>query len=354
MPGSLFSMQSHMKKIDQNGDALTKIDLFVDFELFRPELEAARERARGRGKKSNAGRPPFDVILLLKMLVIQSLYNLSDDATEQMCLDRLSFQRFLGLQIGDPVPDAKTLWLFREALEPGDLIKTLFLKFDGFLRENGFEAQQGQIVDASIVKTRIRRDTREVNEQVKNGDGANVKEWSENTRRQKDLDARWTRKNNKNYHGYKNHTGADVKDKLIRQYDVTPASVHDSNVYDPLITENTDPDEYADSAYISEARMAKRTEAGKVPRFQEKGARGHPLTEGQKSANRERARIRCRIEHIYGAQRQRAGDLILRTVGIIHARVKIGLRNLAYNLERYAFLKLPPRDKKVKCRVIVS
>jgi IS5 family transposase len=339
MAHSLFNVQFHLDKIDRNGDPLVKINQFVNWELFRPDLAAAREKARKHEPKSKAGRKATDVILIFKMLVLQSLYNLSDDATEQQALDRLSFQRFLGLEIGDPVPDAKTLWAFKELLKPDDLSKTLFLRFDAFLRENGFEAQQGQIVDANIVKTRIRRDSKEVNEQIKDGDGENVKEWSENTRRQKDIDARWTKKNGKSYFGYKDHEGVDVKHKLIRQYGITPASTHDSQVYEPLITKNESPEEYADSAYRSKERMAERESAKKIPHFQEKGTRGHPLTEEQKAANRLRSKIRSRVEHVFGAKFQRAGNLILRTVGIARARVKLGLRNLCYNLERYALLK---------------
>ena len=163
---NLFSLQFHLRKIDQNGDPLVKINQFINWELFRPDLEAARESARRYEKKSKAGCPTFDVILLFKMLILQSLCNLSDDATEQQLLDRLSFQCFLGLKIGDTVPDAKTIWSFKEFLRPNDLVKTLFLRFDAFLRENGFEAQQGQIVYANIVRVRIHRDTKEVNEQI--------------------------------------------------------------------------------------------------------------------------------------------------------------------------------------------
>jgi len=343
MSDHLFGLQFRLRKIDQNGDPLVKINQFVDWELFRPDLEAAREAVRAREPKSNAGRPSTDSILLFKMLVLQSLFNLSDDALEQQSLDRLSFQRFLGLSLGDPVPDAKTLWAFREALKPNDLAKRLFLRFDAFLRANGFEAQQGQIVDATLVRVRVRRDTPEVNAQVKRGEGDRVEGWGKNARPQKDTDARWTVKGGKSHIGYKDHAGADVKHKLLRAYDITPASVHDDNRYEPLITANTSPEEYADSAYRSAERMAGRAAAGKVAHIQERGRRGHPLTEAQRAANRERSRIRSRIEHIFGAMRQRAGDLILRTVGLARARVKLGLRNLAYNLERYAWLRLAGR-----------
>lgn len=109
----LFDMEFRMRKIDSNGDPLKRLNELVDWELFRPVLQKIREKKR----KSNAGRKPFDVVLMFKILILQSLYNLSDDATEAQILDRLSFMRFLGLSIGDRVPDAKTIWLFREELK---------------------------------------------------------------------------------------------------------------------------------------------------------------------------------------------------------------------------------------------
>ena len=337
MARGLFDLQFRLQKLDRNGDPLAKINQFVDWNLFRNDLEAAREAARTQERKSDAGRPPADVILLFKMLVLQSLYNLSDDAVEQQSLDRLTFMRFLGLEIGDPVPDAKTLWVFREILVGPNLAKILFDRFDAFLRQHGFEAKRGQIIDATIVRCRIRRDTPENNEKIKRGE--RVDEWPDATRRQKDTEARWTKKNGESSFGYKNHVDVDVGDKFVRGYEVTPASVHDSNVYESIITPNADVDEYADSAYGSTERVAGRAVAGKRGHFQEKGQRGHPLTEERRAANRERSRIRSRVEHVFGIQFQRAGNLLMRTVGLARARTKIGLRNLAYNLERYGLLR---------------
>ena len=219
----LFDLQFRLAKIDQNGDPLVTIDQMVHWELFRPDLAAAyaahRTAVRGRERTSEAGRPGADIIVVFKMLVIQSLYNLSDLATEQQCLDRLSFQRFLGLGLGDRIPDANTVWNLKEALKPNDLAKQLFRRFDDFLRNNGFEAHGGQIVDATIVRSPIRRDGKTVNEQVKNGDGEQVEEWSEHARPQKDIDARWVKKNSKSFFGYTDHVSVDVKHKFVRQYE---------------------------------------------------------------------------------------------------------------------------------------
>ena len=122
MFSGLFDVQSRLDKIDRNGDPLKVLERAVDWEAFRPDLEPLRERER----KSPAGRKGYDLVLLFKVLILQSLYNLSDDRVEQQILDRLSFHRFLGLRFGDPVPDATTIWHFREALNAEDRARTLF------------------------------------------------------------------------------------------------------------------------------------------------------------------------------------------------------------------------------------
>lgn len=150
------------------------------------------------------------------------MYNLSDDATEFQILDRHSFGRFLGLHISQKVPDATTIWRFREDLVKAGIVEELFATFDAHLRDNGFMAMKGQIVDASIVSVPKQRNSREENARIKEGDIP--EDWSENKRRRKDADARWTKKNGKSYYGYKNHISVDVKHKLIRSYAVTDAA----------------------------------------------------------------------------------------------------------------------------------
>ncbi len=331
----LFDFQSRLEKLDANGDPLVFLDRAIDWELFRPDLEPLRVKAR----KSNAGRKPYDLILMFKMLVLQSLYNLSDDALEQQTLDRLSFHRFLGLTFGDPVPDAKTIWAFKEALNTDDRARLLFGKFDAFLRENGVTARKGQIVDATIVQIPKPRNTREESERIKNGEAEQVKaEWTPAKAAQKDTDARWTMKNGKSYVGYKNHTGVCVKGKFIRAYAVTPANVHDSRVFLELLTENTSADAYADSAYRSAEHLEALSALAFREHIQRKGTRGRPLTAWERQGNRTRSRVRSRVEHVYGAFRQWMGDPVIRTVGLMRAKTKIGLRNLTYNLMRYAHL----------------
>ena len=234
MINGLFDVDFRLQKLDQNGDPLPQLNAIVPWEEFRPTLNILRDKPR----KSTAGRKPFDVVLMFKILVLQSLYNISDDQLEFQIADRLSFMRFLNLALDDRVPDAKTIWLFRDDLTKADLAKTLFGNFDSYLRDNGFAAKKGQIIDASIVSAPRQRNARDENKRIKEDE--EIEGWDEPKRRQKDTDARWTKKNNVNYYGYKNHVSTDVKYKFIRDYEVTDAAVHDSQVFEQLL----DPKKY--------------------------------------------------------------------------------------------------------------
>jgi len=148
MQPGFFDQEDRLAKLEKIGDPLPRLDSIVDWQAFRPLLKVIHQKQR----KSNAGRKPHDVALMFKMLVLQALYNLSDDQTEFQVRDRLSFQRFLGLSPEDTVPDAKTLWLFREQLTRHGLIDKLFQRFDEQLWASGLMPKGGQIVDASLVR----------------------------------------------------------------------------------------------------------------------------------------------------------------------------------------------------------
>ena len=138
--------------------------------------------------------------------------------------------------------------------------------------------------------------------------------------------------------GYKNHIAVDVKHKFIRAWQVTAANVHDSQVFEEILAKNTSRDVYADSAYLSEESQKRLTALGYRPHIQRKGQKNQPLSTWEKHGNLTRSRIRCRVEHVFGAQLQRAGTLLVRCIGLARARAKIGLRNLAYNMDRLGFL----------------
>lgn len=334
MLNGFFDIDFRLEELDKAGDPLTKLNEVVNWESFREELESMRDEER----KSNAGRKPFDAVVMFKILILQSLYNLGDDSIEYQIRDRISFMRFLGLSLGDRVPDAKTIWLYRENLGKAGLVDRMFARFDAQLRIRGYTAKRGQIIDASIVSAPKQRNTREENSGIKEGDVP--EDWNEAKLRQKDTDAKWVKKNGRSYFGYKNHISIDAEHKFIRKYKVTDAAAHDSNVFEELLDmKNSSRDVYADSAYRSDEKLEMLDKKGYREHIQRKGCRHKPLTEWEKQGNHTRSRIRSRIEHVFGVQTQMAGRLIIRSIGWFRAEIKIGLRNLAYNMNRLGTLE---------------
>ena len=335
-----FDFDDRLEQLNAHGNPLRTLEEAVEFEAFRPTLERVRERPRPR--KSNAGRKPYDVGLMFKMLVLQSLYGLADGQLEYQVRDRISFMAFLGLRPGDDVPDEKTVWLFRDQLTALKLADVLFAQFDADLADAGFAASKGSIVDASIVDVPRQRNGREDNARIKDGERPASFDESPCKGRQKDTDARWVTKNKKRYFGYKNHINVDVKHKLIRKYAVTDAATHDSRAVDELLDENnTSKDVYGDSAYRGAAIKKRLEERGYRDRIHRKGYRNHPLDERGKRANTNKSKVRARVEHVFGRQAQFAchlGRTLMRCIGIKRAQATLGLRNLTYNLDRYARL----------------
>ena len=334
-----FDADKRLQALSARGDPLEAIDHLVPWESFRAEIEAV-VLTPDELKKSSAGRKPFDAILMFRMLVLQALNNLSDEQVEYQVRDRLSFSRFLGLAIEDSIPDATTLWLFREKLAKAGLIEKLFDRFDQHLAAKGYMARGGQIIDASIVLVPTQRNSRDENAELQAG--RTPAGWKQKPAkvRQKDRDARWTKKHGRSFFGYKNHVNADAKHKLIRHYAVTDAAVHDSQELDGLLDEgNTCNDVFADSAYRSAKIESKLRASGYNSRIHRRGRRNHPLSLAQVRVNHAKSRIRARIEHVFGAQQNAPGGRIVRTIGIVRARAKIGLQNLAYNIRRLVTLE---------------
>ncbi|MDR4485584.1 MAG: IS5 family transposase [Nitrospirales bacterium] len=337
---SFFDLSTRYEALSHNGDPLEALATHVPWTEFRPALE----RVLRRSKRKQGGRPPFDAVLMFKILVLQALYNLSDDQTEYQIRDRLSFMRFLGLDLDQRIPDAKTIWLFRETLAEAQVVETLFGQFEAYLATHGLQPRGGQLIDASLVPVPKQRNSRDENATLKAGECPTEWDRQPAKRRQKDTEARWTVKHGENHYGYKNHVNVDKTHKLIRQYTVTNAAVHDSQVLKAvLLPAEAGRDVWADSAYWSDAIEAHLTTTGLRSKIQQKGYRNQPLTERQKHGNRRRARIRARVEHVFGHQVTAMGGNLIRTVGLVRARLKIGLKNLTYNFQRFLLLSAPPK-----------
>lgn len=334
-----YDLDSRLKALSAKGDPLEALNTLIPFEGFRAEIEAVVRLAPEK-RKSNAGRKPFDAVMMFKVLVLQTLYNLADEQVEYQVRDRLSFMRFLGLGLEDVVPDATTVWLFREALSKANLVKVLFDRFNGYLNAKGYIARGGQIVDATIVSAPKQHNTRDENEAIKAGKTPEGWEKKPAKTGQKDRDARWTKKNEQSYYGYKNHISIDRQCKLIRRYAETDASVHDSQKLDEVLDKsNTSNQVWADSAYRSVETEAKLKAKGYKSRIHRRGARNHPLCKRQQAANTTRSRVRARVEHVFADQENGMGGKFVRTIGIARARVKIGLMNLTYNMRRLVQLE---------------
>ena len=259
---------------------MDKLNERIDWELFRETLEERLDYSDGK----KGGRPPFNPVMMLKGVVLQRYFDLSEEETEFQIRDRFSFQRFLGLSIADRMPDKNTIWNFKEKLGK-DGIKALFEKCEQYLYESGITARKGQIVDVSFVDTPRQRNSREENKQIK--EGRVPKDWNNDSRKlcQKDTDARWMTKNKERHFGYKIHIKIDRHPKLIDNYAVTNASVHDSRAFIGLLDEERDRVMWADSAYRSKEISQDLKDKGIQNRIHEKGCRGHPLTDNQRLKN---------------------------------------------------------------------
>lgn len=330
-PRGLFDEEFRLAKLSSQKDPLVKLKGRIDFELFRPLLEASLTKK----DKGIGGARPYDYVLLFKILILQRYYNISDDKMEFAILDRLSFMRFLELTLSDKMPDAKTIWLFREQPAKKRVVEKLFDLFKEELQRKNLIANEGKIVDASFVEVPVQRNSREENKQIKAGETPD--EWKEKPgrKRQKDTDARWTKKNGESYYGYKDHIKADEKSKLIDTYSVTDASVHDSQETEVLLKEEDKGQVlHADSAYGGEAVKTIVEKHGMKNQTHEKGYRNKPLTEEQKQRNKEKSKVRARVEHIFGFIENSMNGSYIRSIGISRATAIIGLTNLTYNIFR--------------------
>ena len=329
-----YDVANRYAGLDAKADPLAKLDAVVPWADFRPKLEPVWRRPPEE-RKSKAGRKPWDAVVMFKAIVLCELYNLSDEQFEYQLRDRLSFMRFLGLGLEDPVPDATTVWLYREQLAEAGVVDELFDAFDGHLKAQGWLAMGGQMIDASIVPVPKQRNSRDENAAIKAGETPEGWDDKPTKRRQKDTDARWTKKHGKSHYGYKNHVNVDRRHKLIRRYKVTDAATHDSQALDDVLdAANTASDVWADSAYRSAETEQKLKERGLKSRIHRKGHRNRPLSEREKRGNKTRSKVRARVEHVFGAQTNDMGGTLVRGIGIVRAKARIGLKNLAYNMRR--------------------
>jgi IS5 family transposase len=345
-----WEVEERLKELSAEGDPLEKLGATVDFELFRPVLT----QVLGGSHPSKSGRPGFDPVLKFKMLVLQALHGLSLQQTDYLVRDRLSWMRFCGLGPGDVVPDANTLWDFREALIAAKALDKLFDRLDRAIQDAGYLPMGGQIIDATLVAAPRQRNTEGEKSAIKAG--AIPEAWKDKPAklRQKDRDARWTVKFSKAkpkengapqidiaipVFGYKSHVSIDRRHGVIRRGKTTDAAAHDGarlreGLIDPA---NTASEVWADTAYRSASNARFLDAAGKVSRIHHKKPKGKPMPRALARANAKKSKIRARVEHVFAEQKDRM-NLFIRTIGIARAEAAITLANMAYNIKRWCWL----------------
>lgn len=330
---SLFAAEERSAKRDRLGDPLKVLDQAIDFAALAKAVDAKLVI----GDSGRGGRPPYPTELMIRLLVVQQMYNLSDDALEYQVLDRASFQRFAGLEKSSRIPDAKTIWVWRERLKKQDLIGDISEAVGLQLAQAGFIARGGQIIDASIVTAPVQHNRSEENEAIKRREAPEG--WNAAKRAQKDTDARWTKKHGKSYYGYKLHANTDRRWGFIRRAEVTAASVNDTEVFESILDQtNTRKDVYADRGYAKHARETELHVKGYRAQIQRKGTARRPISEAQKRRNQRIAKQRAFGEHPF-ARLAHMGGKHLRTIGLARAKVVIGLKVIAHNLMHLARLK---------------
>jgi IS5 family transposase len=324
--------QKRVAKLQEKKPVLKRLADSIPWESFRPLLDKGYAHER----KSNAGRKRIDPLILFKMLVLQQLFNLSDLELEFQVNDRRSFEEFVGLGVMNSIPDATTVAFFRDRLLKAGVIEELFEMFESYLRSQGLQARCGQIIDATLVPVPKQRNTREENEEIKAGRLPEGWDINPDRLRQKDLDARWVKKNDTNYYGYKNSICIDVDHGFIRRYAVTPANIHDSQMLPRLLDPENEHDfVWADSAYSGECFADLLSLGGFESLIHEKGARNHPLSDEAKKMNRVKSAIRACVEHVFGCMTMSMGGKLTRKIGLERTEVWWGLKNLTFNFLRY-------------------
>ena len=326
---SLFASEERERKLDRIGDPLAALEATVDFQAIADRVAALLPKADYR----KGGRPPFPILLMIKLWVIKQLYNLSDDQVEYQSLDRVTLQRFLGLQSSSRIPDSKTFWVFQQTLLSVGAAPVIAEAVQQQRAVAGYIARNGPWIDARIIRAPIQHFTQAEKAMLDRGEVP--AEWSPAKRAQKDLQARWTKKHGKSYFGYKAHVSADVRYKLARKSAVTVASVHDTQHFEDLLDEtHTSREVSADKGYVDGEREARLTEAGWRVKVPHKAKRGQPLSACQKGRNTRIAKVRARVEHVF-AGLHHMGRQEIRTIGLARAPLQITTKWAVYHLKRW-------------------
>lgn len=290
---------------------LSKIDKAINFKHIETILEKLYT--------SNTGRPSIPPLVLFKMLLLQQYYNLSDPELELAVADRISFRRFVGLSFEDSIPDETTIVRFRQRIISANCFNNLFHEVNQQLHKKNLFVRKATIIDATLVESSTKRPS--------------------NSEQPTDKDASWTSKRGEAHYGYKAHVSVDAEHNLIEKVELTTASVHDSNVFEELLPDDTHA-VYADKAYANRERIRNIKSRGIENGILDKAYRNHQLSDEQIADNKRKSKLRTNIERVFAHWKRWYGYTKVRYKGLSKNKLQLVLLSIAYNLKRSVALDM--------------
>jgi len=310
-----FAVQYEYASLAALGDRLGEISGLIDWDAFRPLLADLYTNTEGRG-----GRPNCDVVLMIKLLVLQQWYGLSDPELERQAIDRISFRHFLGYPAS--IPDRSTVWLFRERLAITGKEAAIWDEFQRQLDEQGLTIKRGVMQDASFITA----DPGHASADIPRGEQAR-------TRRSRD--GTWAKKGSKSYFGYKLHILMDKDHQIIRRIETTTASLHDSRI---------DLSQKGETVYRDKGYFGVKPQAS-MDKTMHRATRGHPLSIKENRRNKAISRTRALVERPFAMIKRvfKAGHLMVTTVARV--KVKNTFSCIDFNLRQLLTLKVQAAER---------
>lgn len=309
------------RKSSRTQKQLEKIDKLVEWGKMADAFAVINKSGTSKG-----GRPRKEVVMMIKLLYIQYLYNLSDPELEEQVNDRLSFQQFVGISMQEAVPDYTTIWRFKEALIRANLLEKMFSMIMEMIEGKGLLVKKGTMVDATIIPSTNKPLSKEKRETLEKKPSSQI-----------DTEARSTEKNGKKYFGYKGHVGVDLQSKIIRRRKLTPANVHDRQVFEELVGED-ERSWFGDKAYADNQLKKRARKEGIYYGILDKATRSKGLSGKQEQRNMKKSKVRAAVEYVFLWMKTKFGYVCARARTLLRNQLAFDMNCILYNLLRASYL----------------
>jgi IS5 family transposase len=286
-------------------------------ETIAREVDFSEAEQRVAATYGTGGRPACRAGVLLRIMILQHIYNLSDPQAEEQIKDRLSFQKFIHLDSHELVPDETTICRFRQRLIECQLHEKLLGMLNGQLESRGYIVKRTTMVDATIIQSSRKRPEPEA---VAEGTAP-------------DKDASYTRTAKGSHYGYKAHVSTDGEHQLIRNALISTGGMPEAHMFEQVAPEDTQ-EIYGDKAYDTKANQAWLRERAIKSRILRKGARHIKLNRRDVEMNHKRGLVRRNIERVFGHLKQWQGYRRARYLGLAKNQLELTLKAVTYNLKR--------------------